>query len=958
MQNKIKIKIKKYLLTGYAEPDNFLWNLAIWAYKKCLVVHPNAFIIWMQLGNSARDAGLYEDAASAYAKAMSIDGQNTELFLAIEQLEKNKGDIRRELINYLNFKDLGSVNVVFENDLKYSKINKLNKLFLGESFQINYGADSQNEKLIAPENYSSIFKDVNLFVELGLVANAEQHFKHYGYRQGRDILASLHESPPTKAIVLCPSYGKRCGIGEHSRYIAFSLEQSGMKVEKVRTTTQLLGLDPEFLHNSVVIVNHGPGLFDGYNPQLSEGEPTIRLVSNLRHAFEHFGARPIVFMHSLLDRENPDFFARQQMMMEMPIPKATTILEASRVFNIAHIEHGMQPLPSSFKQKPLAENIDRPTIGFFGFYQYGGKNFDALFSAVQQIKGKLVGSVAALAQDIPQLRKMLEDRAIEENLGTGWVEDDELAERLSAADFHYLPQYDYDHWNNSGTARFAMNFGRPVIVPPHIPFLDLREHAIFADENDLPSMFAYLRTPAVYKEACNRTIQYAETKPMTIEMVKLAVDLPAVQVQNSLAQIRPHELICLSELLQCNAQNFEARINKFFDVQSYISSTRPLSSERRDQILELARSHSEIVNLAFAPLPGIDYWREHYELRHLYRQNAHECFTHVIRSLLKREPGLSDEVLVTQSIGVDISDISLSISSDDCIKLVTGILGLDRAVPFSRPIQIYTDAEPVHRESLSDPTVVNKFKHDIETMLNFLAELKSTPAQGFGHINDLNIFAALLLPSNICANRIAQAVGLNQDFESDVQDIVNLDPDLHRRFLTINNLLHRSGKDLLDVMLLDWPIIGESFMARNQYHALEFSLFRGSEFILAAYRALLKRDPTVFEQMNMEVVLDLHGCLHMLKHLGQSAASCASVIDVDDFVDADLDRAADLIRPLIDRFRSPIAGGWDLRNRYLVERRHASRALLRLEKGQEDEYVRYGYSVQADRQVMSNLEQY
>jgi len=114
----------------------------------------------------------------------------------------------------------------------------------------------------------------------------------------------------------------------------------------------------------------------------------------------------------------------------------------------------------------------------------------------------------------------------------------------------------------------------------------------------------------------------------------------------------------------------------------------------------------------------------------------------------------------------------------------------------------------------------------------------------------------------------------------------------------------------------------------------------------------------VFEQMNMEVVLDLHGRLHMLKHLGQSAASCASVIDVDDFVDADLDRAADLIRPLIDRFRSPIAGGWDLRNRYLVERRHASRALLRLEKGQEDEYVRYGYSVQADRQVMSNLEQY
>jgi hypothetical protein len=81
-------------------------------------------------------------------------------------------------------------------------------------------------------------------------------------------------------------------------------------------------------------------------------------------------------------------------------------------------------------------------------------------------------------------------------------------------------------------------------------------------------------------------------------------------------------------------------------------------------------------------------------------------------------------------------------------------------------------------------------------------------------------------------------------------------------------------------------------------------------------------------------------------------------MDIDQYDDLDLDRAAELIRPLVERFRSPIAGGWDLRNRYLIERRHASRSLLRLDRFKEDDYVRHGYSPHSDRQVMANIEKY
>lgn len=955
MLNNIKLKIKKYLLSGYGSNDSFMWNASMWAYKKFLIIHPNSFIIWMQFGNSARDSGLYDEAAIAYTKAMSINGQNSDVFLQLAKLAQKRGDVRDEFTTYLKAKDNNCINPEMEQELNKLNFTSARKSFIDQRGDEKKDTSIKNIKQIEFEKYSLIFKDVNLFVELGLVANAEQHYKHYGFKQGRDILASLHESPPDKAIIICPSMWKRCGIGEHSRYIALSLEKSGLKVEKIRTTQQLLELDPNTLQNSVVILNHGPELFDGHNADLSEGENSVRLISNLRYAFYHFGARPIVFMHSMHDRDNDVFFSRQQLLLEMPVPIATTISEAAHVFNIAHVEHGMQPLSKPYNNSTPVGTIDRPTVGFFGFYGLGAKNYDALLNTLQRIKGKLVGSVAVSKQDLPHLRKMLDERAIEENLGTGWVEDDELAERLSVADFHYLPQFDYDLWNNSGTARFVMNFGRPLIVHPYRPFLDLSPYAIFADEHDLPAVFSHLRTPAAHIEASQRAVQYAEDKPMTKEMVNLAFNLPAIQTESSLRQINPTELTCLTELLQCSAPIFAARMKYFFEADVRIEPTNPLSLDRKDQILKISKSHPEISQYEFAPLPKILYWREHYELRHLYRQNAYECFVHVTRSLLKREPGLHDEVLVKQLLGLDITDISLFISPLDFLKLVAGILGLDRAVSFSRPVQIYLDFEPLTRANLLEPTVVNRVTHDFETMLSHIQDFNSTPSQIFGSINDCNIFACLILPPKIGAFRIARALNLSNDLEMAIENIMHLDIDIYRRFMSINNIIREQDKDLLKIMLLDWPIIGDAMISRLEYHANEFALFTGIELVFQAYRSLLKRDPTAFELMNMEMIISRQGRIQMLRYLSQSSAACATIIDIDLFDDSDLDRTADLIRPLIERFRSPIAGGWDLRNQYLVERRNSSRLLLRIKKLKEDDYFRFGYNILSDKQVMANI---
>jgi len=120
---------------------------------------------------------------------------------------------------------------------------------------------------------------------------------------------------------------------------------------------------------------------------------------------------------------------------------------------------------------------------------------------------------------------MLTERSITCDIGTGWVSDVELARRLAEADIYYLPQHDYDHWNNSGTARLVMNFGRPVIVPPHNAYLDLRDFVIFVEDHDVPAVIAWMRDSSAYEAVCQRSRRYAAKHAMRTEMPALALFL-------------------------------------------------------------------------------------------------------------------------------------------------------------------------------------------------------------------------------------------------------------------------------------------------------------------------------------------------------------------------------------------------------------------------------------------------
>ncbi len=567
--------LSKKIAEGDAARDRKDWPAAAEAYSKALAKDTANWPIWVQYGHALKESGQIAEAEAAYRRALSIAPQVADTHLQLGHALKLQKDTAGASAAYLQaarldpqsphardeLRSLGWTAEEILDDVSPIKPGEAHSERIAESRPATGPGLLGNPGAFQAKNYLNLFADVQELISLGIIDTAEQHYLHYGYRGGRDILTSLASSPPSRAFVLCPSFFKRCGIAEHSRYLADCIEASGLETHRVRTTAELKDFAAEKLRDSVVIVNHGPGLFDGYNPELSEGEATTDVIANLSSFFRRHNARPITFMHSLLDRDNREMFPRQQLWLESPIPIVTTIEAASAVFNILRVEHGMQPTPMPRLEERAARARDYPTIGFFGFFQWGGKNFDALFNVVQRLKGKLVGSVATgNLQDVEKLKQLIEEKGIRCDLGTGWVEDHELAQRLSEADYYYLPQLDYDHWNNSGTARLVMNFRRPVVLPPANPFLDLRDYAIFANENDLPALMAYMRDPKVYASACARAADYAHTHPMTKEMPVLARSLHEVASRTGAKNFIDDQLFCAAQLVAAPYPVFLARV--------------------------------------------------------------------------------------------------------------------------------------------------------------------------------------------------------------------------------------------------------------------------------------------------------------------------------------------------------------------------------------------------------------
>ena len=955
-----------YIAKGDSARNRHDWTLAATQYQNALAVYPDNAAIWVQLGHALKESNRLEQAEECYRKAIALRPSDADSYLQLGHALKLLGKAAEASDAYARANEINPAMPAVVEELANlgrepananSHGNRQSGIRDGGPWQA-LSADLTKFPAM-PENYTQIFSDVALLIRLGLISSPEQHYQHYGYRQGRDIVASLAVTPPSRAFILCPSFFKRCGIGEHARYLADCIERSGLETRRIRSTHELRQQSVDEIKDAVLIVNHGPGLFDGYNPELSEGETTSDLLTTLLGMFRTHNLRPVIFMHSLLDRDNEVMFPRQQLALETPIPVVTTIESAAKVFNIFRVEHGMQPMevPERPERKlKFGRDRDHPAIGFFGFFQWGGKNFDALFNAAESLKAKLVGSVATRSDaQVQQLREMLTERDIKCDLGTGWVEDNELARRLAEADIHYLPQNDYDHWNNSGTARFVMNFGRPVIVPPHNPFLDLRDFAIFAEEHDFPAIVSCLRDDSEYQEACQRSKDYATIHPMQHEMPRLASGMPELVSESGADNfISPGDFSAF-RLLGLPEEAFAARIAYLIpdSVANHDAAGAPDTEARYQAIAKLRQNMPGVLELDYPVVEGIQYWRNHYEISDFLSYTGSELCFAAYRCVLKRDPDY-----VEYDYGLNILEMKINNSGSippvrKIISLLSYVQNKKINLPFATQVHFYHQGLAVKL----DDRLINQLDDQMDIVISKRQALMSSlqkssrPRQTrTGTLNDRNLFSLLTLGSDTIGDALrtaAQAAGCSIAFD----DIDAIDNPAGR-FMAVLNAITTVGARPSKIFVMDAPIAESVNNNRSSYSVAEFWAYEGDDFIVNLVRCLRKRDPLTDEFIALREAVARKGKLGAIRALNARSGGNATVVDIDaNHDEAVLEARLDEVRVLIQQFRSPVAGGWELRNQYLECKRNNARFWL---KNKEKEEIWWHQTGKNIARILSN----
>lgn len=939
-----------------AARDSKKWHDAARFYGQYLELVPGDAAIWVQYGHALKESTQLLSAEEAYRHAVRLQPNDSDAHLQLGHCLKVKGNLLAAADCYLKAWQKDPTNRFAKLELEHfgwsaSELGHES----GKDLSLSAAVTGQNFRPIAatyPQFYESIFGDVATLVSTGIVDSAEQHFDLYGYKQGRDILATFAKTKPTAAFILCPSFFKRCGIGEHSRYLAQSIESSGLTTYPIRSTADLANYSDEQLRDAVLIVNHGPGLFDGYNPELSEGEATIDLLNNLRRYFTSFNLRPIMFKHSLLDRDNTTMFPRQQMALESPIPVVTTIEAAARTFNIPRVEHGMQPIALPAPPVKSARTRDLPTIGFFGFFQWGGKNFDALFNVAQKIKAKLVGSVATGGEEqVTFLKEVIREKGVRCDIGTGWVADSELAWRLNEADFYYLPQHDYDHWNNSGTARFVMNFARPVIVPPHNPFLDLRSFVIFAEDDDLPQVMAHLRSTDHYDRAARRVADYGKVHAMPDEMARLARAPHDIAIASGTANFFDINRTCATELLHLDLPKLQARVDHVSPGNGADLKSAAATAERRAEIARLQqRDPANFANDHSVVLP-LQYWREHYDIGDLVFEDRLESFYAACRAILKREPDLHDFVHFHCGYTVDGGKPAAHFV-EHALRLIARLMATGHTLEFANQVQLYHQGRRLGVIDLVDPALAEELmvRHQ-ETQLLLVPTADAgtiSPACAF-----YNIVQMLPCPADVLDELLhsaARKLAIAPDFS-----MVARTQDPLQRLLAIGGCLSSNGLSLTDMFVIDKPTVRPVDVTRKRYSLSEFWLLDGDYFLFEAVTCLLKRNPFAAELYLLDEVSRKGGRIDVLRHLLALPACQAKIVDISSYDEDQLQSDTMACATIAKELRSVYAGGWDQRNAYLESVRNSNRLWLNIKRQRERFYSQAGERVEVITSTFEHL---
>ena len=284
-------------------------------------------------------------------------------------------------------------------------------------------------------------------------------------------------------VIVCPSWGEKCGIAEYSGYMLWELFKAGHKAVIARSMAEaekiITACSKTPYPIKTLIVQQEYSFWDG-NSYLSQGETTddmLRIVDRLDTDTD-LELNIAIVQHSVMTDSSHE--AVHHKLANSACLYVTS--EDGRRHLRNNTRGGAWLLPLGTwtvpgwgpKAKlPLYDpNSAMITIGNFGMFGPQRRIRDQI-ALCKATGSRFLGS---FAQDDPRVKpsieELLKEAGVEGQVFTDWPDDRTILARLSECDIIYMPRNSGCYYS-SASVRLALNAHRPIIVNDDTGYSDL-----------------------------------------------------------------------------------------------------------------------------------------------------------------------------------------------------------------------------------------------------------------------------------------------------------------------------------------------------------------------------------------------------------------------------------------------------------------------------------------------------
>ncbi|MEB3266013.1 MAG: hypothetical protein VKN13_05295 [Cyanobacteriota bacterium] len=298
-------------------------------------------------------------------------------------------------------------------------------------------------------------------------------------------------------------------------YVQDALESCGYECQIHASCRELTRALSAVESRVVVLVQHEYGLFDYHSPRLSGPDTTANVIDCLKL---NLGLGKLyqvaIIMHTLVTRD-PYYALINKQIFSSGI--AVFHLNSQGCFDntLPYLDHGVPLIPGSLLEGLRAEptatySVKNRLVAAFGMLTPNKLPMDILVACKTSGWG-LVGCFAT--DDISAQQRLLNEAlalGIQFQFYFDFADEATLLQRLSVADVAISLQERNRHYSTSGSIRFLMNLGIPVLCNPCRQFYDVRSGTLQCDPQSVGEVLSTFDCDAgVYISQARRTVRYA-----------------------------------------------------------------------------------------------------------------------------------------------------------------------------------------------------------------------------------------------------------------------------------------------------------------------------------------------------------------------------------------------------------------------------------------------------------------